>query len=287
MVSITPTLLKSKAVYNWRIKETDLLAKLKTEEGRATFVTICQDIAANQALLEDFILSVKERVDENSRNLALEAESISKALADISALERRKRDDHNTEIVEKLKEERGKLLMLYEQVFAEKEFRRKQLYMDVQSSMAKEEEEQRRIVADCLRRYAELMAPPVRVPVATSQKSKILQYLGPFSILFSWKKRSEKSGKKGMREKSKSVFNSKEKTPQSEAQKLSDSGDDPNRLIVARYEEVCVGCLDNMVQVLIFPCGHVCLCEKCASKVENCPLCRVEILRRILLSPIW
>lgn len=43
--------------------------------------------------------------------------------------------------------------------------------------MAKEEEEQRRIVADCLRRYAELMAPPVRVPVATSQKSVNFQSL--------------------------------------------------------------------------------------------------------------
>jgi len=43
----------------------------------------------------------------------------------------------------------------------------------------------------------------------------------------------------------------------------------------------CVICLDPPPQICIDPCGHFCMCQGCASKVEQCPLCRRQIVKRI------
>lgn len=38
----------------------------------------------------------------------------------------------------------------------------------------------------------------------------------------------------------------------------------------------CKICLDEEIQVLFIPCGHLNSCKKCACKIHQCPLCRDE-----------
>lgn len=43
---------------------------------------------------------------------------------------------------------------------------------------------------------------------------------------------------------------------------------------------VCCVCLDDPRSVVLFPCRHLCLCEKCSQfhkNMKTCPICRVEI----------
>lgn len=49
-------------------------------------------------------------------------------------------------------------------------------------------------------------------------------------------------------------------------------------------ESECVVCLDAGCEVLYLPCGHVCVCSRCSTSLESCPLCRAPILSRILLT---
>ena len=41
--------------------------------------------------------------------------------------------------------------------------------------------------------------------------------------------------------------------------------------------ECCI-CLDAHPQMVIVPCGHLCLCQECSQKLTNkkCPLCRTQ-----------
>ncbi|KAJ3656929.1 hypothetical protein Zmor_015974 [Zophobas morio] len=50
-----------------------------------------------------------------------------------------------------------------------------------------------------------------------------------------------------------------------------------------RGDSRCVICCDNLIEVALYPCGHMCLCADCAKKQwrgggdGHCPLCRVGI----------
>ena len=41
-----------------------------------------------------------------------------------------------------------------------------------------------------------------------------------------------------------------------------------------RIFQSCCVCLDLEVQVVLAPCGHLCLCIKCSDKISRCPICR-------------
>ncbi|KFG65256.1 putative Bardet-Biedl syndrome 5 [Toxoplasma gondii RUB] len=48
----------------------------------------------------------------------------------------------------------------------------------------------------------------------------------------------------------------------------------------------CVICLSSPDEAAFDPCGHVCTCMRCAFQIENCPICRSQILKvlRIYLT---
>lgn len=50
------------------------------------------------------------------------------------------------------------------------------------------------------------------------------------------------------------------------------------------HKEVeCVICMERQCCLLYLKCGHVCCCEQCGTLMTTCPLCRGEIVHRILL----
>lgn len=43
-------------------------------------------------------------------------------------------------------------------------------------------------------------------------------------------------------------------------------------------DQLCVVCVTNPKEIIILPCGHVCLCEDCSEKIKTyCPVCRSPI----------
>ncbi|XP_072943357.1 mitochondrial E3 ubiquitin protein ligase 1 [Epargyreus clarus] len=45
--------------------------------------------------------------------------------------------------------------------------------------------------------------------------------------------------------------------------------------------QLCVVCAENPKEVILLPCGHVCLCEDCSDHIsDKCPICRKDIVSR-------
>ncbi|KAG6448698.1 mitochondrial E3 ubiquitin protein ligase 1 [Manduca sexta] len=45
--------------------------------------------------------------------------------------------------------------------------------------------------------------------------------------------------------------------------------------------QLCVVCTENPKEVILLPCGHVCLCEDCSDNIaDTCPICRERIESR-------
>ena len=38
--------------------------------------------------------------------------------------------------------------------------------------------------------------------------------------------------------------------------------------------DTCVACLEEKTNMIIYSCGHSCLCGECCEKIDKCPLCR-------------
>jgi hypothetical protein len=56
-----------------------------------------------------------------------------------------------------------------------------------------------------------------------------------------------------------------------------------NKVYEDEGQKECIICMDQEHDVVIAPCGHYCLCNGCATRVKNCPLCRgviAAIVRR-------
>ncbi|XP_046454101.1 E3 ubiquitin-protein ligase LRSAM1-like [Daphnia pulex] len=46
-------------------------------------------------------------------------------------------------------------------------------------------------------------------------------------------------------------------------------------------ETNCVICLDSSCQVIFLSCGHLCCCSGCGNKLNQCPMCRATIVKRL------
>ncbi|XP_031840882.1 mitochondrial E3 ubiquitin protein ligase 1 isoform X1 [Nomia melanderi] len=48
-----------------------------------------------------------------------------------------------------------------------------------------------------------------------------------------------------------------------------------------REDQICVVCRINPREIILLPCGHVCLCEDCSDDITNdCPVCRTRITQK-------
>jgi hypothetical protein len=43
----------------------------------------------------------------------------------------------------------------------------------------------------------------------------------------------------------------------------------------------CLICFVNKRDIIIYPCNHICSCEKCSSLLHKCPICRIKITAKI------
>ncbi|XP_078687467.1 E3 ubiquitin-protein ligase LRSAM1-like [Branchiostoma floridae x Branchiostoma belcheri] len=60
----------------------------------------------------------------------------------------------------------------------------------------------------------------------------------------------------------------------------------PARDTLARVITECVVCMEQNSSVLFLNCGHVCCCAGCAGSLEQCPLCRGDIIQRVILVSV-
>ncbi|KOC59611.1 Mitochondrial ubiquitin ligase activator of nfkb 1 [Habropoda laboriosa] len=48
-----------------------------------------------------------------------------------------------------------------------------------------------------------------------------------------------------------------------------------------RGDQICVICCTNPREIILLPCGHVCLCEDCSEDITtHCPMCRAPIAQK-------
>lgn len=48
-----------------------------------------------------------------------------------------------------------------------------------------------------------------------------------------------------------------------------------------REDQICVVCNINAREIILLPCGHVCICEDCSANInDSCPICRTNITQR-------
>lgn len=62
---------------------------------------------------------------------------------------------------------------------------------------------------------------------------------------------------------------------------LLESQDSASELRVIPSENECVVCMDCNCDIIFVPCGHLCCCVNCSNPLEDCPMCRITIERKI------
>ncbi len=49
----------------------------------------------------------------------------------------------------------------------------------------------------------------------------------------------------------------------------------------------CVICIDRECCMIVLPCGHMCLCEKCSEGLKFCPVCRGSAQQTVKVYKSW
>ena len=44
---------------------------------------------------------------------------------------------------------------------------------------------------------------------------------------------------------------------------------------------MCRKCKKRKSEMIMMPCGHLCLCENCASDVKRCVICRAKVTEKM------
>ena len=66
-------------------------------------------------------------------------------------------------------------------------------------------------------------------------------------------------------------------------EELSNWGDVLEATLQNDDSKLCSVCLDQEKSIMLEPCRHVCLCQECAPRVTNCPICRCTPTNRVQL----
>jgi hypothetical protein len=48
-------------------------------------------------------------------------------------------------------------------------------------------------------------------------------------------------------------------------------------LMKIQDERLCNVCMDELISSVFCPCGHYVACERCAKKLDKCPVCRQPV----------
>lgn len=60
------------------------------------------------------------------------------------------------------------------------------------------------------------------------------------------------------------------------------SADDPmTTLEKLQREKRCKVCMDNDINIVFIPCGHLATCQKCSESLLKCPICCASIVQKI------
>jgi hypothetical protein len=60
--------------------------------------------------------------------------------------------------------------------------------------------------------------------------------------------------------------------------KIKEKEEQLSEISSEKDENLCVICLDNKKNIVLVPCGHVCICDSCKEKnIKDCPICRTKI----------
>ncbi|XP_078492411.1 zinc finger protein [Ciona intestinalis] len=54
-----------------------------------------------------------------------------------------------------------------------------------------------------------------------------------------------------------------------------------DRLLELQNERKCKICVDKLSDIVFVPCGHLCVCQACKSKVTRCPICKSKVEKSI------
>jgi hypothetical protein len=79
--------------------------------------------------------------------------------------------------------------------------------------------------------------------------------------------------KSSSRKKSKKKKSSRRRKEASASQSVSSDDDDDGDAASAERDKECVVCMAAERQVVITPCGHICMCMSCANACDKCPVC--------------
>jgi len=50
--------------------------------------------------------------------------------------------------------------------------------------------------------------------------------------------------------------------------------------------QLCSICAGSKICVVFIPCGHMCTCENCSTKIEVCPICRKGISKKQIVHAV-
>ncbi|OQV21196.1 putative E3 ubiquitin-protein ligase LRSAM1 [Hypsibius exemplaris] len=226
-----------------------LVGKTKAEQDN-----IINSLLQDESVQQEMFRSLQLKTDSVHQRIMRDMVMLENELAALSLLEQKQRDEQTVTAKNSLEDERIKLAKLYHNLVQEKQAREVQLRAllhDMQREAVKHEENFWLVQYS---RLMEALPPGLRdfSSPANQSERKILE----------------------------KVFQKKPATATPSVAAV-DGGPVP---AVLHMEATCIICMDRLSTSVFLPCGHVVCCWLCGEQVEECPLCRATISRKLTLS---